>query len=292
MRKKAMPSKSSLLRELITSPETLVMPDAFDPLSARIIEHLGFKAVQCSGYSFSLSACCSTEAAFGFERNMELTQRIVEAVDVPVMADGEDGFGDPAIVAETVRAFVGIGVAGINLEDQVLGQPGPKRVIERTQMIDKIVAARNAARQEGVPELVINGRTDALAAAPDRKEGLEEAIVRSNLYLEAGADLAFVTAVSTMEEVKSLVEGIHGPISIAAGMPYNIKNISLEELKACGVARVSLPVLALFSAIRAIGRTLEMIQEPQGFSKIQKEDLLCSAEDISALLTKCKDNRK
>jgi thioredoxin type arsenate reductase len=282
----AMKNKSSLLRDLITSPETLVMPDAYDSLSARIIEHLGFKAVQCSGYSFSLSACCPTEAAFGFERNLAITQCIVEAVEVPVMADGEDGFGDPSVVTETVRAFIRIGVAGINLEDQVLGPPGPKRVIERTFMIEKIKAARNAARQEGVPELVINGRTDALAAALDRKEGIEEAVARSNIYLESGADMAFVTDVRTMEEVKILVEGIRGPLSIAAGMPSNIRNMSLEELKARGVARVSLPVLAIFSAIRAISKTMESLREPEGFAKLCEENLLCSPEDISALLTK------
>jgi 2-methylisocitrate lyase-like PEP mutase family enzyme len=277
-------NKSSLLRALIKSPETLVMPDAFDPLSARIIERSGFKAVQCSGYSFSLVNCCPTEAAFGFERNLAITKRIVEAVEVPVMADGEDGFGDPAVVAETVRAFVGVGVAGINLEDQVLGQPGPKRVIDKTLMIEKIEAARNAAQQEGNPELVVNGRTDALAAATDRKEGLQEAIARSNLYLDAGADLAFVTDVRTMDEVKTLAAGIRGPLSIAAGLPYNIKNISLEELIALGVARVSLPVLAILSSAGAIIRSLELLRQPDSFSKILDEQLLCSHADLTALL--------
>ena len=117
--------KIALLRELLTSPDTLVMPDAYDPLSARIIESLGFQAVQCSGYSFALAACCPSEAALGFERNLALTKSIVEAVQVPVMADAEDGFGGPPVVAQTARAFIRAGVAGINIEDQVLGQPGP-----------------------------------------------------------------------------------------------------------------------------------------------------------------------
>src|SRR5512136_849421 len=106
--------KASELRQLLKSGGTLVMPDAYDPISARLIERLGFKAVQCSGYSFALAACCPSEAVFGFERNLALTKAIVEAVEVPVMADGEDGFGDPPVVAETVRAFVRAGVAGIN----------------------------------------------------------------------------------------------------------------------------------------------------------------------------------
>lgn len=281
-----MASKSTLLREMITSPDMLVMPDAFDPLSARIIERIGFKAVQCSGYSFSLAACCQTEAAFGLERNLAITQSIVEAVEVPVMADGEDGFGDPTAVAETVRKYMRVGVAGINLEDQVLGQPGPKQTIKAVEMVAKIKSAREAACKEGAADLVINGRTDALAAAADRKKGMEEAIRRSNLYLEAGADLAFVTAVSTMEEVTTLVREVHGPLSIAAGMPYNIRSLSLEQLKACGVARVSLPVVAVFSAIRAIEQSLKIVQNTSELIQLSNDDRLCSADEIAALLSK------
>jgi 2-methylisocitrate lyase-like PEP mutase family enzyme len=279
-------TKSALLRELLTSPDTLVMPDAYDPLSARIIECLGFKAVQCSGYSFALAACCPSEAAFGFERNLALTKSIVEAVGVPVMADGEDGFGDPPVVDRTVRAFIRAGVAGINLEDQVLGEPGPKRVIDRGRMVEKIEAAREAARLEGCPALVINGRTDALSVAADRNEGLNESIARANLYLEAGADLAFITGVATIEEVKAVVRGVHGPVSVAAGLPYNINNMSVADLKACGVARVSLPMVAIFAAIQAISRTLAAVGDSQDFSLILQEKLLCSSEDVARLLAK------
>ena len=200
-----------------------------------------------------------------------MTKAIVEAVDVPVMADGEDGFGDPSAVAETVRAFIRIGIAGINIEDQVLGEPAPKRVIERSLMIEKIKAARKAAQQEGLTDLVVNGRTDALAAAANRAEGLEEAVERANHYLDAGADLAFVTGIVTLSEVKTLVDGIHGPVSIAAGLPNNITSMSIAELKACGVARVSLPVIAIFSAIRAIRRTLAALRGSQDFSAILRE---------------------
>jgi 2-methylisocitrate lyase-like PEP mutase family enzyme len=276
--------KSSRLRELITSPETLIMPDAYDPLSARLIETVGFQAVQCSGYSMSLAAGCSSEAALGLERNLAMTKAIVEAVDVPVMADGEDGFGDPAVVADTVRACVRVGVAGINIEDQVLGEPGPRRVVERSLMVEKIKAARTAAQEEGVPDLVINGRTDALAAASNRAEGLAEAVERANHYLDAGADLAFVTGVVALSEVKTLVEGIHGPVSIAAGLPNNITSMSIAELKACGVARVSLPVIALFSVTRAIRRTLLALRDSEDLATLVQEQLLCSPEELSALV--------
>jgi 2-methylisocitrate lyase-like PEP mutase family enzyme len=123
--------KASDLRQLLKSGGTLVMPDAYDPLSARIIEKLGFKAVQCSGYSFALAACWSSEAELGRERNLAVTSAIVNAVNVPVMADGEDGFGDVAVVPSTIRAFVKAGAAGVNIEDQVLAHPAPKQVISR-----------------------------------------------------------------------------------------------------------------------------------------------------------------
>jgi 2-methylisocitrate lyase-like PEP mutase family enzyme len=262
------------------------MPGAYDPLSARIIENLGFKAVQCSGYSFALAACCPSEAALGFERNLALTKSIVQAVGVPVMADGEDGFGGPSVVAETVRAFLRAGVAGINLEDQVLGCPAPKGVVERSLMIEKIKAAREAARQEGHPDLVINGRTDALSIASDRNQGLSESIARANLYLDAGADLAFVTGVTSIAEAKALVQGIHGPVSIAAGLPNNINTMSIADLRACGVRRVSLPVVAVFAAIQALSRTLTALRESQDFSAILHEKLLCSPADVSRLLAK------
>jgi 2-methylisocitrate lyase-like PEP mutase family enzyme len=277
-------SKALVLRNLLASPGTLIMPDAYDPLSARIIEGIGFKAVQCSGYSFSLAACCPSEAEFGFDRNLALTRSIAAAVDVPVMADGEDGFGAPPVVAETVRAFIRAGVAGINIEDQILGQPGVKGIIDSRLMVEKIQAAREAARQEGQPDLVINGRTDALATASDRAAGLRQSIERANLYLEAGADLAFVTRVITLDEVKTLVREIHGPLSIAAGLVYNIRELSIADLMACGVARVSLPAVAVFSAIQAIRRTLTAVRDSHDFSVVIRENMLCSAEDVSALL--------
>ena len=279
-------SKSAVLRDLLTSRETLLMPDAYDPLSARLIEKVGFKAVQCSGYSFALAACCPSEAAFGFEQNVAMTKDIAAAVQVPVMADGEDGFGEPAVVAKTTRAFIRAGVAGINLEDQVLDRPESKSVVARSVMVEKIKAAREAARQEGLPDLVINGRTDALAAATDRIAGLDEAITRANLYLEAGADLAFVAKVATLTEVQILVREIHGTLSIAAGLPYNIGNMSIADVRTCGVARVSLPSIMVFSAIQALTRTLTAIRDSDGFAGILEHNLLCSPQELSELFTR------
>lgn len=114
------------------------MPDAYDPISALMIQKAGFKAVQCSGYSFSVAASYSWESDISLEENLEITRRIVEAVDVPVMEDAEDGYGGPEAVIETVSRFIEIGVAGMNLEDQVLGTGGLLQIISEDLMGEKI----------------------------------------------------------------------------------------------------------------------------------------------------------
>ncbi len=276
-------AKSRRLRELILAAETLVMPDAFDPLSARIIEKLGFAAVQCSGFSMALSAMRPTEADFGLEANIAASRAIAAAVEIPVMADGEDGFGDAAAVASTIRAYIAAGVAGVNLEDQVLGKPGPKRVIAREDMIAKIRAARAAAGAAGNPDLVINGRTDALMVTADRQAGLREAAERANAYLAAGADLAFVVGVASMDEVAFLMRELHGPLSIAAGMPYNLQTLSLAALRAAGVARVSLPVVAVLAALQAMTAALGSIRDTGDVADLMAHQWLCSMEDVGAL---------
>ncbi|MEN6642968.1 MAG: isocitrate lyase/PEP mutase family protein [Armatimonadia bacterium] len=271
---------STALRQLLAAGDTVVMPDAYDPLSARIIERMGFPAVQCSGFSMALSAC-SPEPSFGLKRNVAATKAICGAVKVPVMADGEDGFGDVSAIPATISAFIEAGVAGINLEDQVLGEPGPKRLIEMGAAVEKLQAARDAASEAGAADVIINGRTDALAADPEG--GLEEAIVRGNAYLEAGADLVFVVGVSTAEQVEKLVAGLQGPLSIAAGMPNNM-HLSLAELKRLGVRRVSLPSLAIFSAIKAIQRSLQSVVDTEGFEELGAGEALVSMQDVMGLL--------
>lgn len=270
-------SNSALLRELLTTGQTLVMPDAYDPVSARIIQQLGFKAVQCSGFSMALAASCPSEAQFGRERNLAVTRAICEAVEVPVMADAENGFGDASEIADTVRLYVEAGAAGVNIEDQVLDDPsGPKRLVLLDEAVAKIAGARAAA-----PELVINARTDALAVAPEAGGGIAEAIRRGNLFLEAGGDLVFVTGVATLEAVQRLVREIEGPVSIAAGMPNNIATLSIRDLRECGVARVSLPSLAIFAALKAMWDVLEQVRDEEEFGELAER--LWSMPDLARL---------
>ena len=278
-------NKSIRLRELLRSGQTLVMPDAFDAISARIIERSGFQAVQCTGFGIALAACRCRESALGLEENIHITRHIVEAVSVPVMADGEDGFGDASVIGDTIRRYIEVGAAGINVEDQIPELPNVGiQVVDCQFMVDKIMAARLAATEVGHADFIINGRTDALAVNQDRAAGLKEAIERANCYLEAGADLAFVTRVAKLEEVQLLVREISGPVSIAAGMPYNM-NLSIADLKQCGVARVSLPVLAVLASIQAMKQTLSDVFAGENFTRIAERGMVCSMKEATELLS-------
>ena len=255
-----------MLKALLRDQTPLIVPDAYDALSARLIQASGFKAVQCSGYSMSLAMGAGCEDDLSFERNLETTRDICNAVSIPVMADGEDGYGPPEIVARTVEAFIDAGVEGINIEDQLL-RADHKGTIDVSLMAEKLTAAREIAQRRDRPDLVINGRTDALAVATDREEGLWEAVTRGRRYLEAGADMVFVTDVTTIAEAKRVVDEIPGPVSIAAGLPYNISSLPLKALISMGPARISLPTVALFSAVHGIKENLAILMRDENVAR-------------------------
>ncbi len=253
-------NKSRILKKLLNSKETLIMPDAYNPISAKLIENAGFKAVQCSGHSFSVAAGYEKELEVNLDENLLWTQKIVESVDVPVMADAEDGYGGPEEVLDTVERFMEIGVSGLNLEDQIPDGKSTVSIIDEDLMMQKIMVATEIAEVRNNPDFIINGRTDALRSTEDRDEGLEIAIERANQYLLAGADLAFITYVETLDEVKKITKEVQGPVSVAAGMPYNIKKFSLNDLQTCGVARVSLPTLLILSSLDAMKKSLNLVK--------------------------------
>lgn len=271
------------LKELLNTGTTLVMPDAYDPISARIIEKSGFLAVQCSGGSYSISACYKSEADIMYQDNLEQTKKIVQAVNIPVMADGEDGYGDAKAMDKTIRDYIAAGAAGINIEDQIISRGGPTRIIEKEAMIEKIIAAKEAKHAAGSPDFIINARTDALKVTADRISNRNEAIDRANAYLAAGADLTFVAYANTLEEVVILKHEIQGPLSIAAGLPYNIKEFSVQELIDLKLARVSLPMLMIYSSIQGMLKSLGSIKNSNSFEEIIARELTCSNDDISFL---------
>lgn len=275
-------NKSKELKNLLFSRKTLIMPDAYDPISAMLIEKSGFKAVQCSGYSFSIVAGVKREIDISKQDNINITGKIVDAVDLPVMADAEDGFGGPKVVLETVRMFMDVGVSGLNIEDQKLDHGKKIRIINEEVMVEKIYAAREAAEVAENQDFIINGRTDALGSSKNRDEALNIAVERANLYLKSGADIAFVPYVKTLEEVKTLKKEVRGPISIAAGMPYNINNFSIKDLENIGVSRISLPTLLIYSSLESINKSLNHLKNDdiRGIDG----DMLYKVDELNLLL--------
>lgn len=280
-----MQAKSRILKERLSQPPTLVVPDAYDPLSAKLIESAGFEAVQCSGYSMAIAQGYVAETDLSYSENLETTRRIVNAVRVPVMADGEDGFGDRSKLEQTIREFVAIGAAGINLEDQVLGRWGGGRaVIDADGMVEKLRVAMQVRASTANPDFVINARTDALAVSADRAAGLEEAVRRANRYLEVGADLAFVTGVRTLDEARALAERVAGPLTLATGMGYNLREMPVADLMELGLARISLPAVLATGAAQAMADTLAVLRDTGRLEGAVGDRALAGAATVARLL--------
>lgn len=246
------------LRELILAPRLLVMPGAYDPLTARLVEEAGFDAIQCSGYGISVSQLGLPDYGFiGMREMVDRTARIVEAVRIPVMADGDTGFGNAVNAYHAVRAFERAGAAGVNIEDQVwpkrCGHLDGKRLIPLDEAVAKIRACADARDD---PDFVINARTDALAV-----DGVHAVIERGNAYLEAGATMVFVDGLDSKDVAREVVRGIAGPVAInAVEGGRTPSGFTFAEMEAIGIARVSLPGTTMFAAVRAIRDVLSIVR--------------------------------
>jgi 2-methylisocitrate lyase-like PEP mutase family enzyme len=248
---------TTCLKKLIESPKILVMPGAYDVLSAKIIEKLGFQAVQCSGFGFAASYLGLPDVGImSLTQMVDLTRNVCSAVDIPVMADGDTGFGNAVNVYFAVREFEIAGAAGMNLEDQVFpkrcGHMSGKQIVPVEEMVGKIRAAVAARRD---PDFVINARTDAIAVS-----GVEEAIRRANIYADAGADLVFVEAPRTEKEIRHVLSSIKAPVSINLAQGGKTPAVTIQQLEEWGAARVSIPVTAVMAASRAVWEALQKVK--------------------------------
>jgi methylisocitrate lyase len=251
--------KTTQLRKMLEARDALVMVGAYDALSAILAERAGFKAVQCSGFGIAASLLGKPDVGLlSYGEMLDQTRKIVHAVDVPVMADGDTGFGTAVNVYRTVREFEAISAAGVNLEDQVFpkrcGHMEGKEIISAEEMVGKIEAAKEARKD---PDFIINARTDAIAVS-----GIDEAIRRGRAYAKAGADLIFVEAPQTPEQIRRIVKEIDAPISINLFDGVNggkTPIVPIEDLRALGVARVSIPVGVVFAAVRGMEEYLKVL---------------------------------
>jgi 2-methylisocitrate lyase-like PEP mutase family enzyme len=246
--------KTTVLRDAIGGRRAVVVPGCHDALSARVIEACGFEAIQISGYGLAASLLGKPDVGLVQMKDvLDFTWNIVQAVNIPVMADVDTGGGNAVNAAWIAERLISMGAAGMNIEDQVFpkrcGHMAGKEVISAEEMAGKVracVEVRNRLDQD----FIINARTDAFAV-----HGLDEAVRRSNLYLEMGADLAFIDGIKTKSDIQRAVERLSGPLSVnlmdaVSGMKTEL--VPIPELAAMGVGRVSIPVASIMVAHKSL----------------------------------------
>jgi 2,3-dimethylmalate lyase len=246
--------KTTRFKQLILDSEILVMPGAYDAVSAKIIEQVGFKAVTLGGYAATASLLGKPDVSLlTLPEIVTYTHNVVEAVDVPVFTDGDTGHGNATNVIRTTRELESAGAAGFFIEDQVFpkrcGHTEGKQVIATEEMVAKIKAAVDTRRD---PDFMIMARTDALAVY-----GVDEAIERANRYREAGADMLFVEAPTTIEEMIRVNREIDGPTLAIQAEGGKTPILMPKQLEEIGYNVVVYPGSCLFSAVWAVRQVME-----------------------------------
>jgi len=248
---------ANLLRKQLESPGMLVAPGAYDCLTAMLIERAGFGAVYLSGGATAAKHGLPDYGLATMTEVVESAAQVAGAVRIPLIADADTGYGNELNVIRTVREFERKGVAAIQIEDQTFpkrcGHLDGKEITSRENFASKIRAAADARRD---PATVIVARTDARSLM-----GLDEAVERVNLAIEAGADVAFVEALESDQEIADLPRLVEGPClhNVARGGKSPMVDIpTLEEL---GYKIAILPGLLLMTVIGACEVSLEEVQE-------------------------------
>ena len=258
-------NKTTQLKEMILEPDILVVPSAYDALSAKVIEKSGFRAVHMTGSGTSASLLGYPDMGFTTIPEMaNHAKNIGLAVDLPVIVDSDSGYGNALNVTRAVREFERAGVAGIHIEDQVTpkrcGHLEGKRVIPAEEMVGKIEAAV-AAREDDDFQLI--ARTDARECT-----GIEDAIERANAYVEAGADCIFFEAPLNADEMRLVRDEVDAPL--LANMVEGGKTpwFTVPELEEPGFGLVIYPLsgwMAAAAVLRELMKELRETGTTQGF---------------------------
>lgn len=242
-----MTSPGISLRERLTRPGLVIAPGAYDAIGARLIEQAGFEACYMTGAGTSAAHGYPDFGLLTMTEMVENAAVMTRSIRIPLIADADTGYGNELNVTRTVREYEARGVAAIHIEDQVApkrcGHLDGKEVISRAEFASKIRAAVEARRS---PDFLIIARTDARAAL-----GLDEAIARGKAALEAGADLIFIEATQTMEEVAAVPRQIAGPCMLNVVPGGRTPIFDLREAEAMGYRLAILPGLMLKATIQA-----------------------------------------
>ncbi|MBI5032618.1 MAG: isocitrate lyase/phosphoenolpyruvate mutase family protein [Chloroflexi bacterium] len=249
--------KTSRLRSLLRESNILVVPGAADALTGRLIQEAGFDAVYATGAGIANAQFALPDIGLlSLTEMVTHIRRLVEAVDMPVIADADTGYGNSLNVMRTVREYEHAGVAAIQIEDQVspkkCGHFAGKEVIATEEMVQKLRAAI-AARSD--PDLVLIARTDALAT-----QGFDAVVKRARLYAENGADVIFVEAPTERDQVVRLPKEINAPLLFNLTEGARSPLFSTQELQAFGYKIVIYPNMLLRVTMRATQESLAVLK--------------------------------
>jgi 2-methylisocitrate lyase-like PEP mutase family enzyme len=253
-----MPSPADKLRALLAKDKLHVMPCCYDALSAKLIEQAGFDLTFMSGFATSASRIGQPDLGLmSYSEVLDQARNIAEAVHVPLIADGDTGYGNAMNVRRTVAGFARAGAAAVMIEDQVApkrcGHTPGKAVVSRNEAYDRIRAA-NDAREAGA-DILILARTDAR-----HEHGLDEAMERAAKFKELGADILFVEAPKTLAEMKTICRDLPGPKManiVEGGETPELPHRELEEI---GFSIAAYPLTLMASAMKAMVQTLTKLK--------------------------------
>lgn len=251
-------STKRVLRRLAEARRGVLVPGAFNALSARVIEDLGFEAIYVTGAGVTNMHFGLPDQAFmGLHEIAEHTARIRDAVNLPLLVDADTGFGNALNVRHAVRVLERAGADCIQLEDQVIpkrcGHFAGKAVIDTAEMLGKIKAAADARTDA---DMLIMARTDAAAV-----HGFEAAVERAQLFSEAGADILFVEAVTQADEVRALPRRLGKPQLMNMVIGGKTPTFGAEELGALGYGLVLYANAALQGAVAGMQRALTVLRD-------------------------------
>lgn len=264
-------------RKLHRAPPILLLPNSWDPMSARIFEAAGFPAAATTSGGLAWALGYQDGEKAPWPEVVAATHRIAEAIRVPLTADIETGYGaTPDALARSVTDIIGAGAVGVNLEDGTPNPQEPVRTIDDAAA--RIRAARAAASAAGVP-VVINARVDLyLKHVGDEATRFTETVRRAEAYLAAGADCIFVFAVADIDLIKKLTAAIKAPVNVVgrAGGP------GLKALEAAGVARVSIASGASMVVMSTIQRIAEELHQKGEFDILKASITRVEAQKLFA----------
>jgi len=228
-------SSAARLRARIDEGGILVVPGVYDGISARIATAAGFEAIYCSGGAVARSTGVPDLGLLTMTEVLARLREVVDSTDLPVIADADTGYGNALNVIRTVREFERLGAAAIHLEDQVApkkcGHYSGQQLISAEEMVQKLRAAIDTRR-----EMLIIARTDARGQA-----GLEEAIRRGRMYADAGADIVFIEAPTSREEIETIARSFTKPLLINMFEGGRTPLIPAGELAAMGYRLMIVP---------------------------------------------------